>query len=105
MASATVRLLGRPGTLRHVLAHDPGEAPSLRDGDAAGPGAIAARWWWEGVVDGPGLAAVLRAAAHGGGVPCEVDGRPHRMSVLACWYDAGRGYAVVELRGGPEPLA
>lgn len=105
MVSANVRLLGRPGALRHVLVPDP-DAPLGGTGAApARDAAIGPRWWWEGVVDGPGLAAVIRAASTGGSVPCEFEGRPHRMGVIACWYDAGRGLAVIELTGPPEPLA
>lgn len=105
MASANVRLLGRPGALRHVLVPAP-DAPLAGAGAAtASEGVIGPRWWWEGAFDGPGLAAVVRAAATGGSVPCEVDGRPHRLGVVACWYDAGCGLAVVELTGPPEPLA
>jgi len=63
------------------------------------------RWLWEGAVDGPGLAAILRAAMLHGMVPCDVGGRPHRARAVGCWYDAAGGTAVVELAGPPEPLA
>lgn len=71
-------------------------------GDAEG---VSLRWLWEGTVDGPGLAALLRAVMVHGAVPCDVDGTPHRARAIACWYDAGHGTAVVELEGRPEPMA
>ena len=76
--------------------------------EATGDGGAEApqpRWLWEGAVDGPGLAALLRSMMVHGRVPCDVDGRPHRARALACWYDAGRGTLVVELADGPEPVA
>ena len=92
-----VRLQGLPGMLRRVVGREGGGDV---DGDAPAP-----RWLWEGAVDGPGLAALLRSMMVHGRVPCDVDGRPHRAQAVGCWYDAGRGTLVVELAAGPEPVA
>lgn len=104
-AASPVRLHGRPGLLRFVAPVGHPHVPALRDGApvvAAGEGG---RWLWEGAVDGPGLVAMLRSTLVHGIVPCEVDGRPHRVRAIGCWYDAGGGTALVELAGRPEPLA
>jgi hypothetical protein len=93
-----VRLQGLPGMLRRVVSRE-------GVGDAGGGDAPTPRWLWEGAVDGPGLAALLRSMMVHGRVPCDVDGRPHRAQAVGCWYDAGRGTVVVELAGGPEPVA
>ncbi len=117
----TVRLHGHVGQLRLL-------APSTLDA-ASGPpsrtdtitdGLVAAdplertptgsddhdhRWVWEGSVDGPGIASLVRSVLVHGVVPCELDGRPHRARALGCWYDAGHGTVIVELAGRPHPLA
>lgn len=90
-ASASVRLLGHPGRVRERVPH-----PPLAD-DAG--------WVWEGAVDGPGLARVLRHALEQGALPCDVDGVPHRVHAGSCWYDAATGVLVVELREPPRPVA
>jgi hypothetical protein len=92
-----VRLQGLPCVLRRVVSREPAAAGGV---DAPEP-----RWLWEGAVDGPGLAALLRSMMVHGRVPCDVDGLPHRAQAVGCWYDAGRGTVVVELAGGPEPVA
>jgi len=111
---ATVSLHGRPGHLRLVAPASLGvpeaaaraaasDGLDLDVATACGAGEV--RWLWEGAVDGPGLAAMLRAAMVHEVVPCDIGGRPHRARAIACWYDAGHGTAVVELGGRPEPLA
>ncbi len=107
---ATVRLHGHPGLLRRV-------APGAALGEGPVPHGDRTpvepphdrsdvdRWLWEGAVDGPGIAAILRAAMVHGIVPCDVGGLPHRARAVACWYDAAAGTAVVELFARPEPLA
>jgi len=120
-----VRLQGRAGQLRCVLAEGPPGVPvgqpappraeasavgapvgsAALGGHAGDAEAVALRWLWEGTVDGPGLAALLQAVMVHGAVPCDVDGRPHRARAIACWYDAGHGTTVVELKGRPEPMA
>jgi hypothetical protein len=86
-----------------ALAPD-GDGSPARSAAAVGRG-DGERWLWEGAVDGPGLASILRAAMLHGMVPCDVAGRPHRVRAVGCWYDAAGGTAVVELTGPPEPLA
>jgi hypothetical protein len=92
-----VRLQGLPGMLRRVVSRE-----GSGDGRADAP---EPRWLWEGAVDGPMLAALLRSMMVHGRVPCDVDGRPHRARAVGCWYDAGRGTVVVELADEPEPVA
>jgi hypothetical protein len=62
-------------------------------------------WLWEGVLDGPRVAALIRSTLQTGSFPCEVHGSPHRAIVSCAWYDAGRGAVVLELGGPPERLA
>jgi hypothetical protein len=60
---------------------------------------------WEGAVDGPGLARILRTVLSGGALPCDVDGTPFRLEVGSCWYDAAHGTLLVEVRGRLQRVA
>jgi len=107
----TVRLHGRPGQLRRVTGEPvppvPGSVAAAAGGAGNGPTGVdlEPRWIWEGALDGPGLATLMRTALVHGMVPCELDGRPHRARATGCWYDAGHGTVIVELAGMPEPIA
>ncbi|MDF1523624.1 MAG: hypothetical protein P1P87_12525 [Trueperaceae bacterium] len=93
-APPRVRLLGHVGRLRD-------DVPSPSAPDGAAPLACV----WEGAVDGPTVARVIAAAIHLGALPCDVDGVPHRATPGACWYDAGTGVLVVELREALRAVA
>lgn len=67
--------------------------------------AIVPQWLWEGLLDGPGVVAVVRSLLRTGSFPCGQYGVPHRGVAASCWYDAGRGAVVLELMGPPERLA
>lgn len=41
---------------------------------------------------------MIAAALQIGALPYDVDGVPHRATPGACWYDAGTGVLIVELR-------
>ncbi len=60
---------------------------------------------WEGAVDGPGLARILRTALTTGALPCDVDGTPFRLDAGSCWYDAARGMLLIEVRGRLQGVA
>ena len=98
---STAHLLRCPGQLRQLPPEHVDEAVSA----SASPDERPARWVWEGAMDGPGLAALLRSAMVLGVVPCEVAAQPYRARVVHVWYDAGQGTVVAELAGRPEPVA
>jgi hypothetical protein len=86
----SLTIAGHEGQLRRVVAQaDVGEP----------------QWLWEGSLDGPGVAALIRSLMQTGSFPCDWRGAPHRAVASCAWYDAGRGAVVLELRGPPERLA
>jgi hypothetical protein len=88
--ASTLAIAGQTGTLRWV---------------PRGEGEGSPQWLWEGHLDGPGLAALIRHLMRTGSFPCDLRGVPYRGSASSCWYDAGGGAVVLELAGPPERLA
>ncbi len=84
----SVRILGHHGRFREGPSGAPSESVDTR-----------ATLVWEGAVDGPGLARILRTVLSFGSLPCDVDGTPYRLEAGSCWYDAAHGALLIEVRG------
>lgn len=93
MESFEVSLIGSLGTLRWTPQREDDEGVSLA-GDL----------FWEGALDGPGVALLLRTVLQQGSIACEVEGVPHRLKPRGIWYDAGTGLVVCEVSAPPQPL-
>jgi hypothetical protein len=87
------------------MAGSVGRLRLVPSGEAGGGSALAGGLVWEGALDGPGLALLLRSVLQQGSIACEVGGIPHRLKPNAVWYDAGSGTVLCEVAAPPLPLA